>query len=179
MRFSALSSLAPDNRVKTPDVQPTVNWSGVSISLCRWTPFEMNERLNNQSSSILLPRWTRICYWDVGISAQLSLLSLLLLLYTNRWVYAERLITQLSGQECNWAMQFHSVGWILIEYTQQERHSVDGWTQSEHLDRYWWFILHITGDTHHSSHILLTFSMCNALLKQTSFFPLKCNYCYY
>lgn len=41
--------------------------------------------VRTRSSSVLTPRewlWTQICYWDVGISAQFSLLPPLLLLYT-------------------------------------------------------------------------------------------------
>lgn len=174
MRFSSLGVLVcPWEQGEDPwlPAHCELEWSiyqSVQMDIF-WRP-EMNEGLSNQSSSILVPRWTRICYWDVGISAKLSLLSLLLLLYTHRWVYAERLITQLSGQECNWAMQFHSVGWILIEYTQQERHSVDGWTQSEYLDRYWWFILR--GDTLTSQVTSFWLFQCTMHFQnEFSFFP--------
>lgn len=46
---------------------------------------ETTEGDHTQSSSVLTPRgwwWTHICYWDVEISAQFSLLPLLLLLHT-------------------------------------------------------------------------------------------------
>lgn len=81
----------PTPAVKTFHIQPTVGWSGASISLLQTDAFlwrrsdQRRLRETIPQLAAFSPRewwWTRICYWDVGISAQFSLLPLLLLLFT-------------------------------------------------------------------------------------------------
>lgn len=111
IRFFTLG--APEDGGKTSDTQPaelerTVYQPAADGYLSDAVPWRHSgpRRPREARTNLALPRewwWTHICYWDVGISTQFSLLPLLLLLYTHTHPdgYAERLITQLSGHECN------------------------------------------------------------------------------